>query len=471
MNDNNEYDPQSSPTQKNKAAPQATATSSLSFIHRNVLNLLQKNSFFDKPRHKAELNVNANENEQNNPTMMADDENQQLHLQQQLLLERQRFRIFLASEVARLRSESDLSRMKAMNLTMNKQGTAINTSTFLEETAQELESLHASEDLRNQQILPRSNLAVSMQEIRKKRKLTAAYRLGGVTAAVPHADTEILSIRLDICMEGDYVACHHAFWDLIVEEDEKEGTLEEATKDKDKNDNDTSNTITNSSNNISKNNLYFRLVQHTIPSSVPLQSITAEAMGGFLFLLGDLHNKEQWRTEEFKRRIRIWCRQVHYACWCLARRKQVWNLLEQLQKGEQDAALRVTSLRTLDASTLDQISFQLSFNNNNGASSSDGSFPVAVVGLDIELNYENPKSGQPTRAQVESRVTSRATDNISHNHSLQKDPLSDRSDDEDANPPVSQELSRKAQQAFLDLPLPEALDQIKSMFCRERRKN
>jgi len=224
-------------------------------------------------------------------------------------------------------------------------------------------------------------LAVTLQQTRIKQKITAAYRLGGITVAIPRADSELLSIRFDICLgeDGSYVACYHAFFDLITTtaitattattSSSEKNTKDCSQPERDQASNDDSGDEMTHANS---SNLYLRLVQHTIPSAIPTVALCEEHLGGSLFPLGDLQQTQNWKTDMWKERMRIWCRHIYRACWCWERRKQDWTVLERRQTMEcsekqtqqrsregSHLRLRIENLSTTASDSLRQISFRL----------------------------------------------------------------------------------------------------------------
>jgi hypothetical protein len=390
--------------------------------------------------------------------------------------ELQKRRIYLASEVARVRSKSELSTIGGRSLS-NK---TTRTSSFLEEAVSDLGSIFIGQDMttsneskeQERQRRPPPNLALSMQNIRKKRKLTAAYRLGGITAGVPHADPEVLSIRFDVCLDGEYVACHHAFFDLILarqqantgnEDDKKQNRKKSAAATTASKNNATDSVDSDETGNNNMSSLYMRLVQHTIPSPIPLLDICEKTLGGSLFHLGDLNQQSDWQTEEFKRCIRTWCRQIYRACTSLERRKQAWSYLEDYQQQYVSAAhdeeggqepprlLTVNSLASPVPDSLTQICFDMVLQRPDNDNPSKWSTTMILV---VDLNYCDPMNEQPTLAAIRPKATT-TDDSASKHH--------DGVDDYNHNG-TRREFVQKAQRLFLELPMEEALEQLEQAW-------
>lgn len=95
------------------------------------------------------------------------------------------------------------------------------------------------------------NLATRMYQLRKRRRIAGSHRIAGISL-LPCPDPNALGVRLDVAVDGVYVAKHALFFDIAVK------SLEEEEQKK----------------------LYLRLVQHTLPTGVPLASILERHFGG-----------------------------------------------------------------------------------------------------------------------------------------------------------------------------------------------
>ena len=435
-NDNDNNDKNNNGELQAKSLSSKRKSSSLMDTHANVLALLESSDLVCVSKSPASAVDNLKDETETNKTSC------------QRLRDLRQQRVYLASEVALARSQSQLSNVDLLRPTIHdcfsnssrqvgSDATSKASSSsihLLQDAATELDSFFASSSHEPVSILsPPSSLAMSLQQVRTKRKLVAAYRLGGITAAVPHADPEVLSIRFDICLgEGSYVASYHAFFDLIVEtnsnkkEQSGSSNMRKASTDtnemtdgnhkntsseqRDMNDSNKNDTD-NNSNGSDASILYLRLVQHTIPSAIPVLTLCKTILGGFLFSLGDLHKKEDWKTDDLKERIRSWCRQIYRACWCWERRKQDWACLEKHQKRTQQKGrasspspggnkdrnrIHVENLTTTASDSLRQISFHLSRAIRRG-----NRHPNASWGLGVQLMNDDWVRGQPSSVDVE----------------------------------------------------------------------
>ena len=447
--------------------------SSLVNTHRNVLQLLKSSDdLFDTGKLES-----ATKSVGNPPCDIGNNNCSCKRLQ-----DLRRKRIYLASEVARARSESQLS---TIDLCSRESSSLLSSSAnILRSVAIDLSSSFASDDDDD----PPISLASSLQQVRTKRKLVAGYRLGGITAAIPHADSEVLSIRFDICVEEEgsssYVACYHAFFDLIVETNDSRTTDNNINNGNGNNINNNASCSDDGDKSASSSNrgpgdktnntpsadppstLYLRLVQHTIPSAIPTLALCETILGGSLFPLGTLHQKETWNSADLKERIRSWCRQIYQACWCWERRKQDWKCLEKFEKQwqrtkqqasrkrsnksktneenqEENQMLVVENLATTASHSLRQISFQLSSQllHRNDRRHQE-SFRLAV-----KLINKDWVHGQPESVDVQ----------IIH----QRQTSSVNDDSVDAQPTLTnheKQLVYLVQRAFLDKPVNNALN-------------
>jgi len=287
------------------------------------------------------------------------------------------------------------------------------------------------------------NLALAMHKVRKKQKLVAAHCLEGIIAATGFDDLEVIQIRLNICLDGDYVACYQAYFDLLIMDDDDKNTalgVHDFRGDESNSRGEvwgssgvyrgwanivaTESTCEQLKSNASlkksksclwngssldhqrghhaiqqKSSLYqyFRLAEHTIPSSIPLTEITERTLGGSLIPLKRLQEKNSRQSIGLKDQLSSWCCQCYRACCSWERRLQAWSFLENCQRAKLKYAhagegskvlLLVDSLATNASGSLDHISFHLT---------TVGSKTVSVK---VQLFYQDWASELPTRVQV-----------------------------------------------------------------------
>ena len=247
-----------------------------------------------------------------------------------------------------------------------------------------------------QQVLKEQDLAVRMQEIRRLRKIAAAYRLAGITLW-PCPDKDVLALRLDVAVEGTFVACYHCFFDLCCNPAAE---------------------------------LYLRLVQHTLPPSVPLGSILETTLGG-VAVVGPLQETSAWKTKELMERLRKCASELYQACYCFCARKQAVAFLRE--KSSQVLELDCTD-------TLGKISFQLA--------------TAGVSSLQVTLGYKDPLRVQPTNVSVKNLVAASTTRKNPHAYLV-----GEISDDDDGDGHTD-DLVENAIVSFRRLPIRKAVGEV-----------
>ena len=130
-----------------------------------------------------------------------------------------------------------------------------------------------------------TSLSQKLQHIRHQRTLAATYRLAGISL-LPCVSKEVLALRFDISSQGRFVACYHCFFDAVsTSSRRRRGPAPE---------------------------LHLRLVQHTLPRSIPLARIWQKHMGGMVSV-GPLLEPEQWRID-WMEPLRAFAQELYRAC-------------------------------------------------------------------------------------------------------------------------------------------------------------
>lgn len=255
------------------------------------------------------------------------------------------------------------------------------------------------------QELAERDLGQRMQLVRQRRKIAAAYRLAGISM-VPCADENVLATRLDVTVEGRYVACYHAFFDLVVNDD--------------------------------AGDLYLRLVQHTLPPSIPLAAIVEETLGG-IARVGPLQNEAEWETDQLVEKLRKCSNQLHQACYCYALRKESFSFLQSSATYKSRSYI-VKQLQPTD--TFKTIVFCLQLLSG-------------MPSLQVELIYKDPMRPQPTGVSVRSTTgPSSANMNVTRNQAVSVDVVSDEEDG------GLEDLIDTATMAFRRLPMRKAIKEV-----------
>ena len=134
-----------------------------------------------------------------------------------------------------------------------------------------------------QDVVHEHHLADRMRTVRLHKQRSAAYRLAGLSL-YPCPDQDLLALRLDIAVQGHYVACHHVFFDMVAMKEEK----------------------------------YLRVVQHTLPGMVPLTKILRRTLGGVAKA-----------DDEALHKLRDCANELYQACYCHAVRKEAYEWLKK----------------------------------------------------------------------------------------------------------------------------------------------
>jgi hypothetical protein len=296
-----------------------------------------------------------------------------------------------------------------------------------------------------QQALEERDLAVRMQALRQRRKIAAAYRLAGISIT-PCADENVLALRFDILtVQGKYTACYHAFFDLVVaststivtdlDRNKKEKTIKKKT------DNDDSS---------GSQDLYLRLVQHTLPPSIPLATIVEETLGG-IAVVGPLENEDQWKTDELVKKLRKCSNQLHQACYCYTARKESYAFLQTLtaqsrnESGEHNRSSHVIVVEALEPTdTFSKISFRLQLLSG-------------MPSLRVELTYKDAMRSQPTGVMVRTSSASGSSSfmDVSRNQATSVEVISDEEEAEGTD-----DLVDTATMAFRRLPMRQAVKEV-----------
>ena len=261
-------------------------------------------------------------------------------------------------------------------------------------------------------------MALRMKQIRQSRQITAAYRLAGISM-LPCPDSEVLALRFDIEMEGAFVACYHCFFDLVVLDSD------DALQDDDK-----------------KDMLHLRLIQHTLPSAIPLGTILDKTMGG-VACIGPYNDDSQWATGDLKGRLRKCANEIYQACYCYSVRKQNAALLESLATAG-DVSFFIENLKCSDR--LDKISFQLKLVSG-------------ISSLEVTMSYKDPMRAQPTHVVVQNLAASSTSMRV-QNRLYAAEISDDDDDDDDDDSHVKDDLTENAIVSCRRLPIRQALREV-----------
>lgn len=261
------------------------------------------------------------------------------------------------------------------------------------------ETAKSAEDPLEEEVVAR-DLSSRMQSVRQCRQLSAAYRLAGVT--LQPLEDEVLAIRLDVSVEGDYVGCYHVFFQLVVAQGEED--------------------------------LYVRLLSHTCPASVDVNGIIEKQTNGYVHI-GRLSNESQWKVDNLKDQLRSCTNQLYHACYCYELRRHSVQLLQSLDRSSAKQARRIFIVEEVESNaSYECITFQLKI--LSGAAT-----------LLVELAYKDRLRQQPTSVSVK-RMSAAPRSRYS---------LGTVSDDDES---AGDDLLDTATVAFRRRPLGAALDEV-----------
>jgi hypothetical protein len=222
-----------------------------------------------------------------------------------------------------------------------------------------------------QDFVEQQEVAVRMKTLRRQKMLAAAYRLAGISM-VPVRDKDVLCVRFDVTTAGSYRNSYHCFFDLVEaihDDDDGGGDAEEEEE---------------------ENFLYLRLIQHTLPSAIPLGAILRE-VGGLM-----IPCRTDRSTDDLTGRLRSVARKLYHACYCYAVRQEIYTFLRTLTTrhdaddeaadDDDERSYWTDHVETVPGK-YDAISFQLHLASG-------------ISSLQVHLTYRNPVRVQPTHVTV-----------------------------------------------------------------------
>ena len=170
---------------------------------------------------------------------------------------------------------------------------------------------------------PRSNqqfmMPLEMRSIRQRQCLAATYRLSGISVVRLPSDPNILAVRLDVLS-----ACYQCFFDVVTMEQQNihdAGPKCSGIKNKKYNE-DSQISSTDGMHS------FLRLVQHTLPSVIPLSAILQRHLGG---IDGMAELATAWPEEcLLLDKLRGCVNEIYHACFCWTVRNETVQYLEGL---------------------------------------------------------------------------------------------------------------------------------------------
>lgn len=207
-----------------------------------------------------------------------------------------------------------------------------------------------------------------MQNLRKRRKIAGSHRIAGISV-IPCPDDNVLGVRLDICVRGRYVARHFLFFDLVVVTQTHGGgsDSEEEEEDSPK----------------ETGMLHLRLVQHTVPSEVPLAEIVDRHLGGMLLLPDGTLNLDAMPI------VQRCIGEIYDVCFVRAVRKEMRDYLTALAAATTtDRSVAVTQLAVSD--NLYCFGFDLRFSPSEND----------IISLRVKMTFRTATSTEPPEVSV-----------------------------------------------------------------------
>ena len=254
-----------------------------------------------------------------------------------------------------------------------------------------------------ERVVQERDLAIRMQQARHKRKIAAAYRLAGISISPGVASQEVLALRFDIEVEGQYVACYHLFFELGIAVYETETSRKQQKKRGRRTKGGTNGSQCKEARaQDNEEQLYLRRIQHTLPSSIPLSAILKETMGANV-LVGQFNDERSWDISSLRTKLRECSQRVYRACHCYELRKRWYQRLLAAAKAKPQGKNHENGgecenhyrLEAVDSTSdgYSSISFRL--------------MKTPTDGLQVTLDYSDPLIVPPTQVQVVRMTTSK----------------------------------------------------------------
>ena len=241
------------------------------------------------------------------------------------------------------------------------------------------------------------NLADRMYLLRKRRRIVGSHRIAGISI-LPCPDKNILGIRLDICVHGEYVARHHLFFDLVTHASMNQ-------------------MITFEKDALHKQP-FIRLAKHTVPSGIPLTLIVDQTLGSTPLIPNDPIEPAIGRLEEC-------IGQVYDACYIYAIRKQIGTFLRDNTRD--DFVTSTFAIQQLICGdTYESFQFVLQWQSTERWNGTDHS-------CHMSLSFDDPMSALPTTVTVRTLMNDKGDEMVvSHDYRSRDDCPIVADDDSDA---------------------------------------
>ena len=229
------------------------------------------------------------------------------------------------------------------------------------------------------------NLAEKMYQLRKRRRIVGSHRIAGISI-LPCPDKNVLGVRLDVCLHGEYVARHHLFFDVATHA--------------------SMNLIVTSEKVAQQKQPYIRLAKHTIPTGIPLISIVEQTLGSIPLIPYGTIEAAVGRLEEC-------IAKVYDACYMYAIRKQIGTFLRDNIKDD-IATTTTTPITTfaiqqlICADTYESFQFILKWQSTKPRNETESS-------CQIDISFDDPMSAIPTTVTVKTLFVDKYDDMVVRN--------------------------------------------------------
>jgi len=223
-------------------------------------------------------------------------------------------------------------------------------------------------------------VAEQLHNLRAKRRVAAAHRLAGVSVLPFRKESgadDILGVRFDVCLNGEFVARYHVFFEivLVLSNDGHQSPKK---------------TIGDISNQCST--AVLRLAQHTLPApGIAVQPILEKNFGPSGMLAVDVMDTSCKEAKLYD--IRQCVGDIHDSCHAYAMRREACRYLRRKESNKRGNGARVWNVAHNDG--YDRISFDFCLDANtsrNGSSSAAG----GEINLTIQLCYDEQSIARPT---------------------------------------------------------------------------
>ena len=330
-------------------------------------------------------------------------------------------------------------------------------------------------------------LPLELRQMRQSQCLAAAYRLAGISVSGLSTDPNILVIRLDVLS-----ASYHCFFDVITLEKESSSNAVDS-----RNKNKMNENVVTSAANSNGRQTCLRLVQHTLPSAIPLTAILQRQLGGLDDMAELAPVASTADSPTLLDRLSGCANEFYHACYCWTVRNETVQYLEGLAAGSSPERPSMESPLPVGASCITQLDYSLDHlrvytsstathqsNNNHFASRqqqqqsslSSGNFTISfqlhhrlsgisvvAVTLQYPADLCRPRAHQPLQVTVRTGGRrAKGSASIQYHRRRHRQDRDDEhdDDDDDDDDEYYDEFVEGAVLSFRRCPIREALQEV-----------